>query len=72
MMSENQKLKDMFAKANAGDADAQYNLGFMYYNGKGVEQDYKKAYEWYSKSAEQDKEYEEAKKAIEKELAGIK
>ena len=25
------------------NAEAQYNLGFLYYNGQGVKQDYKKA-----------------------------
>ena len=29
------------------------NLGLMYYNGQGVEQDYKKAVYWWDKSAEQ-------------------
>ncbi len=28
------------------------NIGFMYYKGKGVEQDYKKAMEWYSKASQ--------------------
>lgn len=28
-------------------------LGGMYYNGHGVKQDYKKAFEWYTKSANQ-------------------
>ena len=39
--------------AEQGDADAQYNLGFMYRNGKGVPQDYKTAVKWYTLSAEQ-------------------
>ena len=33
------------------DAEAQYNLGAMYYYGRGVEQDYNKAIEWYEKAA---------------------
>jgi TPR repeat protein len=36
-----------------GNATAQYNLGVMYYYGAGVKQDYQKAFEWYSKAAEQ-------------------
>ena len=42
-------------KVNAilGNANAQFNLGWMYYDGRGVEKDYKKAIEWYTKSAEQ-------------------
>ncbi|MHC5060354.1 MAG: secretin N-terminal domain-containing protein [Planctomycetota bacterium] len=39
-------------------AEAQYNLGVMYSNGQGVEQDYKEAVKWYRKAAEQ--EYAEA------------
>ena len=39
--------------AEQGDADAQYNLGNMYYDGQGVPQDYKEAVRWYTKSAEQ-------------------
>ena len=33
--------------------DAQYILGFCYYNGKGVEQNYEEAVKWYRKSANQ-------------------
>lgn len=39
--------------AKQGDAEAQYNLGYMYENGKGVERDYVIAAEWYEKAAEQ-------------------
>ena len=41
------------AKAEAGDARAQYNLGLMYDNGEGVEQDFKEAIKWYQKAADQ-------------------
>ena len=41
------------AKAEAGYADAQSNLGFMYHQGQGVEQDFKEALKWCRKSAEQ-------------------
>ena len=40
----------------AADQDvacAQFNLGAMYYNGKGVDQSYTKAIEWISKAAAQ-------------------
>ena len=37
----------------AGDAGAQYNLGVMYYDGLGVDVNFKKAIEWYEKAAEQ-------------------
>jgi len=39
--------------AEQGDATAQYNLGVMYDNGRGVPQDYKEAVKWYRLSAEQ-------------------
>jgi TPR repeat protein len=39
--------------AEQGDADAQYNLGLMYDNGEGVEQDKFEAVKWYKKAAEQ-------------------
>ena len=41
------------AMAEQDDAYSQYRLGFKYYIGKGVEQDYAKAFEWYLKSATQ-------------------
>ena len=41
------------AIAEQEQADAQYRLGFKYYMGKGVEQDYAKAFEWYLKAAKQ-------------------
>jgi TPR repeat protein len=37
-----------------GDADAQYNLGFMYELGIGGPQDYAMAVSWYCRAAEQD------------------
>ena len=33
------------------DADAQYNLAWMYDNGKGVTQDYKEAVKWFQLAA---------------------
>ncbi len=41
--------------AELHNAEAQYNLGYCYQTGTGVEQDLQKAIEWYSKSA--DKEF---------------
>lgn len=37
--------------AAAGNEKAQYYLGLMYYQGKGVKADYNKAVEWFTKSA---------------------
>lgn len=38
--------------ASKGDAVSQYNLGLMYYNGKGVRQDKKIAKEWFGKACD--------------------
>ena len=39
--------------AEQGDADAQYNLGLMYDNGRGVKQDDFEAVKWFRQAAEQ-------------------
>lgn len=39
--------------AEAGMAEAQFNLGLMYFSGKGVEQDYEQAADWYRAAADQ-------------------
>lgn len=39
--------------AEQGNAQAQNSLGAMYYNGKGVTQDFKEAVKWYRSSATQ-------------------
>jgi ribosomal protein S25 len=41
------------SKANQGDADAQFNLGLLYYHGLGVPHDAKQSVYWYTKAAEQ-------------------
>ena len=41
------------ANAEQGNAEAQYNLGWMYLKGEGVEQNLKEAVKWYRKAAEQ-------------------
>jgi TPR repeat protein len=40
-------------RAEQGDAQAQYELGGMYYQGKGLPQDYVEALRWYRKAADQ-------------------
>ena len=47
-------LKEWKPLAEGGYIDAQYNLGIMYDNGKGVPQDYQEAVNWYRLAAEQD------------------
>ena len=46
-------LKEWQPLADQGDADAQFNLGVMYANGKGVLKDDKQAVKWYQKAADQ-------------------
>jgi TPR repeat protein len=46
-------LREWKPLAEQGDASAQFKLGWMYDNGRGVPQDYKTAVKWYRLSAEQ-------------------
>ena len=46
-------LKEFKKAAEKGEASAQFYLGTMYYNGKGVLQNDAKAVVWYTKAAEQ-------------------
>ena len=46
-------FRETLQLAEQGVADAQYNLGLMYYNGQGVRQDYAEAVKWYRQAAEQ-------------------
>jgi hypothetical protein len=43
----------LMAKAQAGNAAAEFQVGFAFANGKGVPRDFKEAARWYRKSAEQ-------------------
>lgn len=47
-------LKIIRSLAEKGNPAAQFELGFSYYKGKGVPQNYKEAFKWYKKSAEQE------------------
>ena len=46
-------FRELLPLADAGDVDAQYYLGGLYYKGEGVEQDYAKAVKWFGESADQ-------------------
>jgi TPR repeat protein len=48
-------LKEVTPLARAGNADAQHLLGLMYYMGRGVQRDYKQAFQWHQKAALQGK-----------------
>ena len=49
--------KTIQERAEAGDAEAQSNLGVMYEKGEGVPKDYVEAVKWYRKAAEQGDAY---------------
>ena len=44
-------FSEMKPLAEQGDADSQNNLGFLYYHGQGVPQDYVQAHIWFNLSA---------------------
>jgi TPR repeat protein len=46
-------LQEWRPLAEKGDASAQFSLGVLYYNGRGVPQDYAEAVNWYRLAAEQ-------------------
>lgn len=47
----NMTAKELEVIAKQGDPKAQFNLGSCYYNGTGIEQDYKKTVKWFLKAA---------------------
>ena len=47
------KIKEWEKDASEGLAYAQFNLGFAYYRGIGVEKDDERAYDWFLKAAGQ-------------------
>jgi len=49
--TDNKELQELIEKAEQGDADAQYNLGVMYDDGRGVSLDYVQAHMWLSLAA---------------------
>ena len=58
---EVQRFKATKIEAEQGDADAQWELGYMYAEGRGVEKNDKEAAKWFQKAAEQgdaDAQYE--------------
>ncbi len=46
-------LQSLQAAADNGDANAQFQLGFLYAQGQGVPQDYAQAASWFRKAADQ-------------------
>lgn len=52
-MGEKLEMKNIEAAAEQGNAEAQFKLGNMYYDGEGTEVNYEKALYWWEKAAEQ-------------------
>lgn len=52
--SDKQAITWLIQGAQQGNGFAQFNLGYKYSTGEGVQKDDKKAAEWYAKAAEQD------------------
>jgi TPR repeat protein len=51
-----QEIRELRAKAESGDAVAQFNLALMYYNGEGVPENAAEAYSWWNLAAAQGQE----------------
>jgi TPR repeat protein len=47
------EFEDILRAAEQGDVHSQFNLGWMYAEGRGVPQNYKEAIYWYAKAANQ-------------------
>ena len=46
-------MEELIKKAEEGDVEAQFQLGLAYYNGDGINKNYRKAYYWFQKAIEQ-------------------
>ena len=51
--ADKQDVHSLTRAAEDGDANAQAELGFRFYEGNGVPKDYHAAVKWYTKAAEQ-------------------
>src|SRR6476660_6605923 len=51
--TEQKPVGEVMAKAKAGDAESQFELGRRYDKGEGVRRDLAEAVKWYRKAAEQ-------------------
>ena len=47
------QMEQLLDSAKGGDSYSQLLLGYKYYNGQDVTQDFEKAFQWYQKAAEQ-------------------
>lgn len=63
-LHEVKEFNEFMAKAEKGDAEAQFNVGYCYMRGAGVPLDEAKAAVWYRKAAEQGKGFAQAEVLI--------
>ena len=61
-------IEEVRLAAEQGDAGAQSNLGLMYYNGRGVPQDFEEAYFWANLAAAQEKKNAKLRDIVYQEL----
>ena len=52
-LTEDCQISDLRRKAEQGDAEAQYSIGMLYYEGYDVKQDYATARQWWEEAAAQ-------------------
>tara|TARA_B110000914_G_C15067684_1_gene266982 strand:+ start:166 stop:492 length:327 start_codon:yes stop_codon:yes gene_type:complete len=57
LFAQDSNFEDMKRLAEQGEADAQFDLGLMYDNGRGVPENNAEAVKWYRLSAEQGNEF---------------
>src|SRR5437762_13996304 len=60
--ADQKPIEEVKAKAEAGNAESQVELGLRYEQGKGVAKDQAEAVKWYRKAAEQN--YAEAQNSV--------
>src|ERR1700674_2589276 len=51
--TDRKPFEELRAKAEAGDARSENQLGLRYYDGEGLAKDFAEAVKWYRKAAEQ-------------------
>ena len=48
------KIETWFKEARAGDTQAQYNLGVVYFKGAGVSRNHEEAFKWFERAAQKE------------------
>ena len=74
--AEEAERKQLRLEAEKGNASAQFNLGVMYFNGRGVPQDYVQAHKWLNlvasrSNTEKSKDSRLARDGLAKEMTAL-